>query len=152
MSRGGGAVAIGSEQGGGAHHIYVEDLTGDDPSLYVGLSLKATRRWSAGLVEQVHARRINLAGVRLEGMTITYKIYDIVDGPYRPIFRDINVSGMTCGSSKNALKLLGFPDEKIQNVRVSDSTFANVSGTGVIRSDVTGLQLTNVRVNGSLVS
>ena len=151
VSRGGGAVAIGSEQGSGVHHVYIEDLTGDDPNLYIGLSLKASRRWSAGLVEQIYARRINLAGVRLEGMTITYKVYDILDGPYRPIFRDINVSGMTCGRSKNALKFLGFPDEKIQNVRVSDSTFTNVSGTGVIKANVTGLQLTNVRINGVLV-
>ena len=63
----------------------------------------------------------------------------------------LDVSGMTCGRSKNALKFLGFPDEKIQNVRVSNSTFTNVSGTGVVKTDVTGLQLTNVRINGVLV-
>jgi polygalacturonase len=151
VSRGNGALAIGSEQGGGAHHIYLEDLTGDDPNLSIGLLLKATRRWSAGLVEQVYARRIDLAGVRNEAVMVTYKIYNMTDGPYRPVFRDIDISGMTCGRSKNALKLIGFPDEKIEDVRVSDSAFSNVSGTGVVRADVTGLQLTNVRVNGRLV-
>jgi hypothetical protein len=75
----------------------------------------------------------------------------MIDGPYRPVFRGIDISGMTCGQSKNALKLIAFPDEKIEDVRVSDSAFSDVSGTGVVRADVTGLQLTNVRVNGRLV-
>jgi hypothetical protein len=43
------------------------------------------------------------------------------------------------------------PDKPIQSVRVTDSAFNNVTGTGVVKSDITGLTLANVRVNGQLV-
>ena len=55
---------------------------------------------------------------------------------------------MTCGRSQNALAFEGLPDKPIQSVRVADSSFDNVAGTGVVRSHITGLALTNVRVNG----
>ena len=102
------------------------------------------------LFPRLKERRVQLAGVRNGAITVNLKTYGLVDGPYHPVVRDVEVTGMSCGRSRNALKLIGLPESKIADLRVADSTFANVSGTGVARSDVTGLQLSNVRINGVL--
>jgi hypothetical protein len=69
-------------------------------------------------------------------------------GPYRPTFRDLSFSGFTCGRSRNALNLDGFPGHPIGPVQVSDSAFGGVSGQGVSKQNVVGLRLTKVRING----
>jgi polygalacturonase len=151
VSRGGGAIAIGSEQSAGIHHVYVDGLTGDNAGLYTGVLIKANPRYGAGIVEEIHVRNVVLVGVRNRAVLVTSRVYGLTSGPYRPTFRGINVSGMTCGGSQNALRFEGLPDKPIQSVRVTDSAFNNVTGTGVVKSDITGLTLANVRVNGQLV-
>jgi polygalacturonase len=151
VSHGGGGIAIGSEQGGGVHDVFVEDLTRDSQELSDGLLLKANRQYGPGVVERIHARRIQLAGVRNGAITINLKIYNIVDGLYHPAVRDVEVTEMICNKSRNALKLIGLPESKISDIRVADSSFSNVSGTGIARSDVTGLQVSNVKINGTSI-
>ena len=152
VSRGGGALAIGSEQAAGIHHIYVDELIGDNAGLYTGVLIKANPQFGAGIVEEIHIRNVALAGVRYRAAHITSRVYNLTTGPYRPIFRSVYISNMTCTNSVNALRFEGLPDTPIQSVRVAESTFTNVSGAGVVRSNVSGLTLANVRVNGQPVS
>jgi polygalacturonase len=152
MSRGGGAVAIGSEEGAGVNNVYVDGLTGDDPRLSTGVLIKAQSRYGPGTVEQVYMRNVKLAGVLNAVITMTYYYGQTPeDGPYRPTFRDVSFSGFTTAKSRNALNLHGFPDHPIGSVRVSDCAFNGVSGQGVVAQNVQGLQLTSVTVNGKPV-
>ncbi len=152
VGRGGGGVAIGSEQAGGVSDVYVDGLTGDDPRLSTGVLIKAQSLYGAGTVERVHVRNVRLAGVRNAAITMTYYYGGTPEkGPYRPTFRDLSFTGFTCGRSRNALNLDGFPDHPIGPVQVSDSAFGGVSGQGVAARNVTGLRLTNVRINGKPV-
>ena len=64
VSRGGGALAIGSEQAAGIHHIYVDGLIGDNAGLYTGVLIKANPQFGAGIIEEIHIRNVALAGVR----------------------------------------------------------------------------------------
>jgi polygalacturonase len=152
MSRGGHAVAIGSEEAAGVSDVYVDGLTGDDARLFGGVLVKAQSFYGAGTVERVHVRNVRLAGVQNAAIAMTYYYGGTPEkGPYRPTFRDLSFTGFTCGRSRNALNLDGFPDHPIGPVQVSDSAFGGVSGQGVAARNVTGLRLTNVRVNGKPV-
>jgi polygalacturonase len=137
VSQGVGAIAIGSEQASGVKNVYVDGLTGDDPRLSTGVLIKAQSFYGAGTVEQVYMR--NYGGTS-------------ESGPYRPVFRDIDLSGFTTSGSRNALNLRGFPDDPIGSVRVSGCRFDNVSANGIIRQNVRGLKLTDVTINGKPVS
>ena len=152
VSRGGGGVAIGSEEGAGVNNVYVDGLTGDDPRLSTGVLIKALSTYGAGTVEQIYMRNVELAGVLNGVITMTcYYDQEPEDGPYRPTFRDISFSGFTCGRSRNALNLHGFPDHPIGPVQVSGCVFGGVSGQGVVAQGVVGLQVTGTTVNGRLI-
>ena len=145
MSRGGGGVAIGSEEAGDVNNVYVDGLTGDDPRLSTGVLIKALSTYGAGTVEQVHMRDVRLAGVQNAVITMTCYYGGVPEnGPYRPTFRDLSFSGFTTRKSRNALNLHGFPDHPIGPVQVSGCAFAGVSGAAVTAQNVRGLQLTNV--------
>ena len=138
--------------GGRVSDVYVDGLTGDDARLSTGVLIKAQ-----SLLRRRHGRagplrNVRLAGVRNAAITMTYYYGGTPEkGPYRPTFRDLSFSGFTCGRSRNALNLDGFPDHPIGPVQVSDSAFGGVSGQGVAARNVTGLRLTNVRINGKPV-
>src|SRR4051812_23097582 len=152
VSRGGG-VAIGSEEAGDVDNVHVDGLTGDDPRLSTGVLIKALSTYGAGTVEQIYVRNVRLAGVQNGVITMTCYYGGVPeDGPYRPTFRDISFSGFTCGRSRNALNLHGFPDHPIGPVQVSGCAFNGVSGRGVVAQGVVGLQVTATTVNGRLIA
>ena len=149
VSRGGGGVAIGSEEAGDVNNVYVDGLTGDDPRLSTGVLIKVLSTYGAGTVEQIYMRNVRLAGVQNAVITMTYYYGGVPEnGPYRPTFRNVSFSNFTCGRSRNALNLHGFPDHPIGPVQVSGCAFGGVSGQGVVAQNVQGLQLTGTNVNG----
>src|SRR4051812_21427336 len=149
VSRGGGGVAIGSEEAGDVNNVYVDGLTGDDPRLSTGVLIKALSTYGAGTVEQIYMRNVRLAGVQNAVITMTCYYGGVPEnGPYRPTFRDISFSGFTTRRSRNALNLHGFPDHPIGPVQVSGCAFGGVSGQGVVAQGVVGLQVTGTTVNG----
>ena len=89
VSRGGGGVAIGSEEAGDVNNVYVDGLTGDDPRLSTGVLIKALSTYGAGTVEQIYMRNVRLAGVQNAVITMTCYYGGVPEnGPYRPTFRE----------------------------------------------------------------
>ncbi len=147
-----GGVVFGSEQGRGIRDVFIEDLTGTASNFAFGLLFKANRRWGPGTVERVHARRIHLAGVRNAAVAVNLRINGIDDGNYRPVVRNLDIAEFTCLRASNALSLTGLGNSPVSGVSLSDSSFTNVSGKGVIQTNATGLRLTNVTINGTVVT
>ena len=146
------AVAFGSEQDRKIQDVFVEDLTVGNANVANGLYFKANRRWGSGVVERVHIRRVSLAGARNAALAVNLRFSGITDGSYLPVVRAINVTEMTCLGSTNALVLNGLAESPVSDVSVSNSSFSNVSGAGVVQSHATGLRLSNVRVNGAVLN
>src|SRR3954464_12681556 len=71
VSRGGGGVAIGSEEAGDVNNVYVDGLTGDNSRLSTGVLIKAQSLYGAGTVEQIYMRNVRLAGVQNAAITMT---------------------------------------------------------------------------------
>jgi polygalacturonase len=149
MGHGIGGITIGSEESGGVHDVYAEDITMTDRRASHMVYLKSNSQ-RGGTVERIFVRNVRSAGVQAAAVHMTYYYAKVGPGagPYRPVFRDIDLSGLTCRGSSNAISLHGYPGAPIGAVRVSDCSFTGVTGQGVITSDVVGLRLTRVTVNG----
>ena len=146
------AIAFGSEQDRKIQDVFVEDLMVDNPNVAYGLYFKANRRWGSGVIERVHARRVSLAGARNAPLGVNLRFGGITDGSYLPVVRGLDITEMTCPRSTNVLVLNGLAEAPVSDVSVSNSSFSNVSGPAVVQNHVTGLRLSNVRVNGAVLN
>ena len=68
-------------------------------------------------------------------------------GKFPPSVRDIDVRNVTSRKSQYALLLRGYAHTPVRNIRITDCTFDNVEKDDVVEG-VSGLSLTNVRING----
>lgn len=147
MHRGGGGIAIGSEASGGARNIYAERLVMDDTRLLLGILIKSNS-YRGGTTENVWIRDIDMAGCEGTAIRLTYYYTNQdVGGPYRPVFRNINISDLTCRESRNALDVLGYPDNPIRDVSLTDCTFTNSRSSNLNVRNASNLKLTRFKIN-----
>jgi polygalacturonase len=148
MRDGHGGVVIGSEISGGARNIFAERCRMDSPRLDRVLRFK-TNSTRGGVVERVAMRQVTVGQVA-EAIVAADFYYEEGDtGRFTPVLRDIDVRDITSRRSQYAFLLRGYARSPITNVRVSNCTFDGVEKDDVLEA-VSGLVLTNVRVNGAL--
>ena len=148
MKDGHGGVVIGSEVSGGARNIFAEQCRMDSPNLDRALRIK-TNSVRGGFVEHVYMRDVTVGQVAEAVVTINLFYEEGDTGKFPPAVREIDVRNVTSGKSQHALLLRGYAHTPMRDIRVTDCTFDNVAKDDVIEG-VTGLTLTNVRVNGKL--
>jgi polygalacturonase len=148
MADGHGGVVIGSEISGGARNIFSERCHMDSPQLDRALRIK-TNAVRGGIVEDVYMRDVRVGEVAEAVVTVNYFYEEGDKGTFLPVVRNVEVRGVTSTKSRYALLLRGFKQDPIQNIRLVDCTFDGVASADVIEN-VTGLTLTNVRINGQV--
>jgi polygalacturonase len=146
MKDGHGGVVIGSEISGGARNIFAEHCRMDSPQLDRALRIK-TNSVRGGVIEHVYMREVTIGQVAEAVVTINFFYEEGEGGPHLPVVRDIEVRNVTSRKSRHALLLRGFKNAPISGVRLVDCTFDGVERADVLEN-VTGLEQTNVRVNG----
>jgi len=146
MKDGHGGVVIGSEVSGGARNIFAERCRMDSPNLDRALRIK-TNSVRGGFVEHVYMRDVTVGQVAEAVVTINLFYEEGDSGKFPPAVREIDVRNVTSGRSQYALLLRGYAHAPMRDIRVTDCAFDNVARDDVIEG-VTGLALTNVRVNG----
>ena len=146
MKDGHGGVVIGSEVSGGARNIFAEKCRMDSPNLDRALRIK-TNSVRGGFVEHVYMRDVTVGQVAEAVVTVNLFYEEGDSGKFPPTVREIDVRNVTSGKSQYALLLRGYAHTPVRNIRVVDCTFDNVAKDDVIEG-VTGLTLTNVRING----
>jgi len=146
MKDGHGGVVIGSEVSGGARNIFAEKCRMDSPNLDRALRIK-TNSVRGGFVEHVYMRNVTVGQVAEAVVTVNLFYEEGDSGKFPPLVREIEVRNVTSGKSQYALLLRGYTHTPVRSVRVVDCTFDNVAKDDVIEG-VTGLTLTNVRING----
>lgn len=149
MKDGHGGVSIGSEISGGARNIFIRDCKMSSPNLERALRIK-TNSYRGGVIENVWFERITIGQVKHEAVQIDFSYEEGEGGAFMPTVRDIFVSEVTCGKCEAALSLKGYGSAPIRNVRVTDCTFEQAARGNAVEH-VEGLEMKNVRVNGSLV-
>lgn len=128
MENGHGGVVIGSEISGGARNVFVEDCKMDSPLLDRAIRIK-TNSNRGGIVEDMYVRNITIGKVKEAVLRIncSYDVKKEGTGEFYPVVRNINLSNITCSSSKYGLLLEGIIDQNcIYNIRINDSKFDGV--------------------------
>jgi polygalacturonase len=146
MKDGHGGVVIGSEVSGGARNIFAEKCRMDSPNLDRALRIK-TNSVRGGFVEHVYMRDVTVGQVAEAVVTVNLFYEEGDAGKFPPAVREIDVRNVTSGKSQYGLLLRGYAHTPMRDIRVTDCVFDNVAKDDVIEG-VTGLTLTNVRVNG----
>lgn len=147
MKDGHGGVSIGSEVSGNVRNVFVRDCRMSSPHLERALRIK-TNSYRGGIVENVYLRNVTIGQVSESVVQIDFSYEEGEGGPHAPVVRDIALDNVSCKRSKYALDLKGYKTDPIQNVRVSNCTFENVSKANIVEN-VQGLVLERVMVNGS---
>lgn len=147
MKDGHGGVVIGSEVSGGARNIFAERCRMDSPNLDRVLRVK-TNSVRGGFVEHVYMRDVTVGQVAEAVVTVNLFYEEGDSGRFPPTVREIDVRNVTSRRSQYVLLLRGYAHTPMRNIRVADCAFDNVAKEDVIEG-VTGLSLTNVRINGT---
>ncbi len=149
MRDGHGGVVIGSEMSGGARNVFAERCQMDSPNLDRVLRIK-TNSVRGGFVEDVFMRDITAGQVADAVVRINFEYEEGNAGDVPPVVRGVDVRRVTSQQSRHALYLVGYPDDPIRDVRLTDCRFDGVAEASVVRH-VEGLHLVDVFINGAPV-
>ncbi|WP_310586696.1 glycoside hydrolase family 28 protein [Telluribacter sp. SYSU D00476] len=148
MASGHGGVVIGSEISGGVRNVYAEGCKMNSPELDRVLRIK-TNTARGGIIENIYMRNIEVGQVKEQ--TIIATMYYEDTGNHMPTIRNIDVRNMTVKKGgKTGVRLEGYPESPIQNVRLTNVTIEGVEQPYLI-NHATGLHTTNVTINGEKV-
>jgi len=141
--RGHGGIVFGSDTSGGIRHVFVHNchFQGTD----IGIRLKSTRG-RGGVVEDIWLKDIEMNDIAHEAVRINthYRAWFASNGGKAPLFRNIHMENIVCRGAKVGLKILGLPDQPIENVSLNKAVLQVQKGFEL--DHVKGLSLTSVQV------
>jgi unsaturated rhamnogalacturonyl hydrolase len=132
MKDGHGGVVLGSECTGGIRNVFVENCEMDSPDLDRALRFK-NNAVRGGILENVFMRNVKIGRVGEAVLTIDLLYEEGAKGAFQPIVRNVQLDGITSSASPRVLYIRGFEGAVIENIRVSNSTFNNVTETEVVQ-------------------
>jgi polygalacturonase len=145
-----GAITIGSEMTGGVRNLYARNSRADSLNLNDCLRLK-TNSARGGFIEQVHLKNIKVQKLADSGILIDFLYGEGAGYGFNPTVRDIHVEDLFIGTTVYPLYAIGYPDDHIVDITVTDSIVEHASHASVVRycDEVT---FDNLYVNGSLAT
>jgi polygalacturonase len=146
MQDGHGGVSVGSEVSGSVRNVFVQRCQMDSPNLQRALRLKSNSQ-RGGTMENVYFRDVTVGNVAEAVIEVDFYYEEGPGGPFNPTVRNINVSNVTCKSSKYALYLRGYKDDPIRGITLENCTFDKVAQANRLEN-VEGLTTRNVTING----
>jgi polygalacturonase len=149
MKDGHGGITIGSEISGGVRNVFGENCQMDSPQLDHAFRVKNNAA-RGGVLENFYFRNITVGQVAHAVVTVDFNYEEGAKGKYTPVMRNLSVENVRSGKSELAVDLQGLDKAPIENVRLKDITFDNVSKGSVVKN-VQGIKLENVRLNGKVV-
>ncbi|MBL9214742.1 MAG: glycoside hydrolase family 88 protein [Opitutaceae bacterium] len=131
MKAGHGGVVLGSECSGGIRNVFVERCAMDSPDLDRALRFKSNAV-RGGVLENVFLRHVRIGRVGEAVLTIDLLYEEGAQGAFPPVVRNVQLDQVTSSASPRVLFIRGFPGAVVENIRISDSTFAGVTETEVV--------------------
>jgi polygalacturonase len=150
MQDGHGGVTIGSEISGGVRNVFAENCRMDSPRLDSAVRIK-NNAMRGGVLENIHVRNIEIGEVAQAGLSIDFFYEEGEAGKFTPVVRNVNLRNLTTRKAQYALYLRGFKNAPIADVNLVDCNLRGVEKPNVLEN-VKDLHLSNVHVNGKLVS
>jgi polygalacturonase len=146
MKDGHGGVTIGSEASGDVRNVFVENCKMDSPHLNVALRIK-TNSFRGGKIENVSMRNCTVGQVAQAILDVDLFYEEGEGGAFTPLVRNISMEDVTCNKSKVAVSLRGYKSAPVEDIRLKRCTFDHVEKENILQN-VTGLQVSNVTING----
>jgi polygalacturonase len=150
MRDGHGGVTIGSEISGGVRNVFAQNCRMDSPRLDSAVRIK-NNAMRGGVLENIHVRNIDVGEVAQAGLSIDFFYEEGEAGKFTPVVRNVNLRNLTTKKAQYALYLRGFKNAPIADVHLEDCNLQGVEKPNVLEN-VKDLRLSNVHVNGKLVS
>jgi unsaturated rhamnogalacturonyl hydrolase len=141
MMDGHGGVVIGSEISGGCRNVFVEDCEMDSPNLDRALRFKSNAV-RGGVMENVFMRRVKVGKVADAVLRINFLYEEGINGPHKPVVRNVVMEDITVQQAPRVLRVEGFPGATIEGVRIYNSSFHEVQKEDIIK-DAEGVSLIN---------
>jgi polygalacturonase len=144
MKGGHGAVTMGSETSAGIKHVFADNCQVDGPDS--AIRLKSTRGRGGG-IEDVYIRNMAVTSTKQFAITINMRYTTTAEAPFgetTPVFKDIRIENFTCGTSKQALEILGLKESRVENVVLKDVTIGALTGAKL--EYVNGFTRDNVKI------
>lgn len=150
MKEGHGGVVLGSECSGGIRNVFVENCVMDSPELDRALRFK-NNAVRGGILENVFMRNVRIGRVAEAVLTIDLLYEEGARGDHQPVVRNVQMDNITSSASPRVMFIRGFEGAVVENIRISNSTFENVTATEVIEhAGAISLQNVTVRPSGSI--
>jgi hypothetical protein len=131
-------------------NVFAMNCNMNSPHLDHGLRFK-NNAVRGGVLENIFCRDITIGEVRHAAITVDFNYEEGANGKYTPVLRNLQVQNLRSGKSQYPMDLQGFPNAPITDVRLENCSFENTARESILKN-VRNLTLTNVRVNGKLVS
>jgi len=145
MKDGHGGVVLGSECTGGIRNVFVEHCEMDSPELDRALRFK-NNAVRGGILENVFMRHVKIGRVGEAVLTIDLLYEEGAKGGFQPIVRNVQLDNITSSASPRVMYIRGFEGAVIENIRISNSTFNNVTETEVV-AHAGAITLNHVTIN-----
>jgi len=150
MKDGHGGITIGSEISAGVRNVFAEDCHLDSASLNVAIRVK-NNALRGGQLENFYFLNIEVGQVVDAAVAVDFNYEEGENGPYTPRMRHLVIENLRSGKSRRAVNLQGLKKAHLDDIQLSNCTFENVGNSSVVKY-VDGLTLSNVRVNGNIVT
>ncbi len=131
MKDGHGGVVLGSECTGGIRNVFVENCEMDSLELDRALRFK-NNAVRGGILENVFMRNVKIGRVGEAVLTIDLLYEEGAKGAFQAIVRNVQLDSITSSASPRVMYIRGFEGAVIDNIRISNSTFNNVTDTEVV--------------------
>jgi len=131
MLDGHGGVVLGSEISGGVRNVFVENCEMDSPNLDRALRFK-NNAVRGGVLENVFMRNVRVGHVGEAVLTIDFRYEEGANGPFKPIVRNVQLENVTSSASPRALYVRGIPAGVIDNIRVKNCQFNDLTEPEVV--------------------
>jgi unsaturated rhamnogalacturonyl hydrolase len=145
MKDGHGGVVLGSECSAGIRNVFVENCEMDSPDLDRALRFK-NNAVRGGVLENVFMRNVRIGQVAEAVLTIDLLYEEGARGAFKPIVRNVHMENITSSASPRVMYIRGFEGAVIDNIRISNSTFNDVTHTEVVQH-AGSIMLNNVSIN-----
>ncbi len=131
MKDGHGGVVIGSEIAGGCRNVFVENCVMDSPNLDRALRFKSNAV-RGGVIENIFMRNVKIGRVSEAVLTVDFLYEEGAKGKFMPTLRHVVMENVTSASSPRVFYVVGFDGAVIDDIRIANSTFSNVTSTDVM--------------------
>jgi polygalacturonase len=141
-----GMITCGSELTGGIENVFAFNNSG---STRYAIYLKSNTR-RGGFIRNLNVDSTHAHGL-IGGFGFATMTYNGQTGGFPPDFSNINVSNCTCAGAPFPFHFSGLSSDPIKGVSVSNTTLTGIGRAADVWSNVTGLTVSGLSINGHVV-